>query len=102
MAKAKKNLRKLHVPGTLVLVGAGKMGSALLAGWLGMGLDPRKIAVIEPKPAKELLALKRRGLRINPSAKIAGAAVIVLAIKPQTAPETLPSLIPLLGVKTVV
>ena len=103
MAKTIKQRRKLSVPGTLVLVGAGKMGSALLAGWLALGLDPRILAVIEPKPSKELLALKRRGLKINPTTKTLGAAaVIVLAIKPQATPEVLPGLVPLLGTKTLV
>ena len=92
-----------RMPGTLTLVGAGKMGSALLDGWLRLGLDPKKISVIEPQPSRELIALKRRGLRFNPTGKSIGtAAVIVLAIKPQIAPEALPALVPLLGGKTVV
>ena len=103
MAKAMQRQRKLIVPGTLVLVGAGKMGGALLAGWLGLGLNPRKIVVIEPHPSKGLIALKRRGLRINPASKTVGpAAVIVFAIKPQSAPEVLPHLAPLVGAKTIV
>ncbi len=103
MAKTTPRRQKLNVPGTLVLVGAGKMGGALLAGWLGLGLNPRKVVVIEPQPSKGLAALKRRGVRINPSAKTIGpAAAIVLAIKPQTAPEMLPGLVPLAGAKTVV
>ena len=89
--------------GTLVLVGAGKMGGALLAGWLRLGLDPSKVVVIEPQPSKELMALKRRRLRLNPASKTVGtAAVIMLAVKPQVAPEVLPALVPLVGAKTVV
>ena len=34
--------------GLLVLVGAGKMGGALLEGWLRLGLDPKRVAVLEP------------------------------------------------------
>jgi pyrroline-5-carboxylate reductase len=103
MAKAMQRQRKLNVPGTLVLVGAGKMGSALLAGWLGLKLNPRKVIVIEPQPSKGLAALKRRGIRINLSSKAIGpAAVILLAVKPQTAPEVLPGLVPLVGAKTLV
>ncbi|MGA9323404.1 MAG: pyrroline-5-carboxylate reductase, partial [Xanthobacteraceae bacterium] len=34
--------------GLIVLAGAGKMGGALLDGWLRAGLDPAKVAVIEP------------------------------------------------------
>jgi pyrroline-5-carboxylate reductase len=95
--------RRLSVPGTLVLVGAGKMGGALLTGWLKLGLDPRKVFVLEPQPSKELQALKRRGLRLNSTGKLgAPATVIVLAIKPQSAPEVLPGLVRLLGPKTAV
>ena len=35
---------------TILLVGAGKMGSAMLEGWLGLGLDPKYAAVLEPQP----------------------------------------------------
>jgi len=104
MTKSAKALRMLGaMTGTLVLVGAGKMGSALLDGWLRLGLNPRKVSVLEPQPTKALTLLKRRGLRLNPASKAIGpAAVIVLAIKPQTATEVLPSLVPLIGAKTVV
>jgi len=39
-----------EVAGTIVLIGAGKMGGALLEGWLRLGLDPRKLVVVEPQP----------------------------------------------------
>ena len=48
-------------PGLLVLVGAGKMGGALLEGWLRLGLDPKQVAVLEPQPAPEISALARQG-----------------------------------------
>ena len=35
----------------LVLLGCGKMGSALLEGWLAGGLDPAAVTVLEPQPA---------------------------------------------------
>ena len=47
--------------GTILLVGAGRMGGALLEGWLALGLAARSIAVIEPEPAVELETLARRG-----------------------------------------
>ncbi len=102
MAKTIQRQHTLNVPGMLMLVGAGKMGSALLDGWLRLGFNPKKITVIEPQPTKALMALKRRGLRLNPTGKTDAAAVIVLAIKPQIAPEALPALVPLLDSKTVV
>src|SRR5262249_39076987 len=45
---ANKSLRAFS--GLIALIGAGKMGGALLEGWLRLGLDPRKVAVLEPQP----------------------------------------------------
>ena len=88
-----RNVRRLgEFRGTLVLVGAGKMGSAMLDGWLGRGLDPKKITVIEPQPVKAVKALARRGVKLNPKNKIGAASAIVIAVKPQSAPEALPQL----------
>ncbi len=86
--------------GTLVLVGAGKMGGAMLEGWLALGLDPKKIAIREPQPADEIKALAARGVRINPDA-IDDARVIILAVKPQVAAEVVPALKPLVRPQTV-
>jgi pyrroline-5-carboxylate reductase len=78
--------------GTLLLLGAGKMGGALLDGWLARGLSPKKIAVIEPQPPKSLKALTGRGLTLNPKSKIKTVSAIVIAVKPQSAPAALPAL----------
>jgi pyrroline-5-carboxylate reductase len=89
--------------GTLVLVGAGKMGAALLEGWLRLGLDGRKVAVIEPAPSPDLAALAARGLRLNPDLRmLAEPAVVVLAIKPQVAAEAIAPLRPVVGAGTLV
>src|SRR3954462_7180663 len=77
--------------GTLVLVGAGKMGGAMLEGWLALGLDPKRVAIQEPAPAAEIAALAARGVRINP-ASVDDAAVILLAVKPQVAADVVPPL----------
>jgi pyrroline-5-carboxylate reductase len=88
-----RNVKRLgEFRGTLVLVGAGKMGSAMLDGWLARGLDPKKIIVIEPQPVKALKALARRGVKLNPKDKIGVASAIVIAVKPQSAPEAVPPL----------
>jgi len=88
-----RNVKRLgEFRGTLVLVGAGKMGSAMLDGWLARGLDPKKIIVIEPQPVKALKALARRGVKFNPKDKVGVASAIVIAVKPQSAPEAVPPL----------
>jgi len=100
---AKRNARSLgQFRGTLVLVGAGKMGSAMLDGWLARGLKPKQVTVIEPQPTKGLKALARRGLKINPKGKVAAATAIVVAVKPQSAPEAVPPLAPYVGKTTLV
>jgi pyrroline-5-carboxylate reductase len=92
-----------NLSGTILLVGAGKMGSAMLDGWLALGLSPRSVAVLEPQPTPEVTALAARGLRLNPSAEAAGeVAAVVVAIKPQVAPEVMPALAPFVGAATVV
>ncbi len=50
MTPSQKTLSKFSGP--LLLVGAGKMGTAMLDGWLARGLDPKKVVVIEPQPGK--------------------------------------------------
>jgi pyrroline-5-carboxylate reductase len=78
--------------GPLVLLGAGKMGSAMLDGWLARGITPKKLVVIEPQPSKAIKALARRGLKLNPKGKPAAAVAIVIAVKPQSAPAAVPPL----------
>jgi pyrroline-5-carboxylate reductase len=89
--------------GTIVLVGAGKMGAAMLEAWLALGLSPKRVAVIEPQPTSELTTLAARGLALNPPlTSVRGASAIVLAVKPQVAPTVVPTLAPLLAPATVV
>jgi pyrroline-5-carboxylate reductase len=88
--------------GTLVLAGAGKMGGAMLDGWLTRGLKPKQVVVIEPQPGKTVKALVRRGIRLNPKGKAVAASAIVIAVKPQTAPEAVPPLAAFVGKATLV
>ena len=88
--------------GTIVLVGAGKMGGAMLDAWLALGLPPASVVVIEPQPAPELTALSSRGLKLNPLLKdVREVSAIVIAVKPQVAPVVVPTLAPLLTPNTV-
>ena len=72
----------------LVLLGCGKMGSALLAGWLGEGLAPGAVWVIEPAPSDWLRAT---GVHLNETLPEAPAIVLV-AVKPQMMGAALPTL----------
>ena len=72
-----------NIAGTIALAGAGKMGGAMLTGWLAQGLDAQRVVVFEPAPSAEIAALAARGVRLNP--KDAGAiSTLVIAVKPQS------------------
>ena len=72
----------------LVLLGCGKMGSALLAGWLEAGLPASAVWVIEPNPTGWL---KGTGVHLNEGIPPA-PAVALLAVKPQMMGAALPVL----------
>jgi pyrroline-5-carboxylate reductase len=92
-----------NVHGTIALAGAGKMGGAMLTGWLAQGLDAKRVVVIEPHPSAEIIALAAQGIRLNPSAKEAGEVdTLVVAVKPQSFREAGASLKPFVGPSTLV
>jgi pyrroline-5-carboxylate reductase len=92
-----------QLPGLLVLIGAGKMGRALLDGWLNFGFDPARIAVIEPQPTPAIAALAARGLQLNPNAAaLTAAAAVIIAVKPQAAAEALAAAAPSIAATSVV
>lgn len=91
------------IKGTIVLAGAGKMGGAMLSGWLAQGLDPKRVVVIDPHPSDETRSFAAKGVALNPAAKDIGAAdVLVVAVKPQMFREAGPQLKSLVGAKTLV
>ncbi|MGA0613790.1 pyrroline-5-carboxylate reductase [Paracoccus sp. KR1-242] len=72
----------------LVLVGCGRMGGALLDGWLKNGLEPGAVYVVDPNPRAELSGL---GISINGELP-KSPAVLVIAVKPQMMAGVLPQL----------
>jgi pyrroline-5-carboxylate reductase len=92
-----------QVTGPIVLAGAGKMGGAMLSGWLAQGLDARHVAVIEPHPSDEIKALLTKGIRLNPAPQDVGnVATLVIALKPQTFGEAGAMLKTFAGASTLV
>lgn len=89
--------------GSLVLAGAGKMGGAMLSGWLDGGLDAKRVTIIEPYPSDDTRGFVARGVHLNPEIKSIGTAdVLVLAVKPQMFRDAGPQLKPLVGASTLV
>lgn len=75
----------------LLLLGCGKMGGAMLEGWLRGGLDPAVVHVIDPQPSDWLLA---QNVHLNGPLP-ERPAVAVIAVKPQTMDAALPGLVSL-------
>ncbi|MBE0414471.1 pyrroline-5-carboxylate reductase [Yoonia sp.] len=70
----------------LVLLGCGKMGSAMLAGWLRNGLPPHAVWVIDPHPSDWL---KQQGVHIGGELP-ENPAIALIAVKPQMMKQALP------------
>ena len=71
---------------TVLLVGAGKMGGALLKGWLDTGfITPRNMCILDPNPGTEAIYAIEKGakhLQI-PQERPPSVRTVLLAIKPQ-------------------
>jgi pyrroline-5-carboxylate reductase len=83
----------MHLGGPLLLIGCGKMGGALLEGWLGQGLAPEDIWIVEPSAA-HIQGFTARGVRHAPDAAGLPAdlkpALMIFAVKPQMLAAALP------------
>ncbi len=92
------------LPASLILVGAGKMGGALLERWFASGLQGSVATIFDPAPSDALARLCRdHGAELNPPrANVAPPAALVLAIKPQMLDEAAPDLAALVGPQTLV
>jgi pyrroline-5-carboxylate reductase len=90
--------------GPILLVGAGRMGSALLKGWLAQGIAADRIFVQEPMLADDVAALIRDAGIVTGTPPVLPAApeVMLLAVKPQAMDDVLPSLAALTGPDTLV
>ncbi|NNU81628.1 pyrroline-5-carboxylate reductase [Halovulum dunhuangense] len=85
----------------ILLLGCGKMGSAMLEGWLSKGLPPQAIHVRDPNPSDRLKALAGQGLHLNADLP-AAPAICLVAVKPQMMGAALPDVAALGGGPTLV
>jgi len=90
--------------GSIVLVGAGNMGGAMLSGWLDKGVEGRRITVVDPSPSEKMQekisAAGARHATAVPEGMVAD--ILFLAVKPQMMDTVLPPLKAAVGEKTVV
>ena len=75
----------------LVLLGCGKMGSAMLAGWLAQGVPASSVWVLDPYPSEWL---KETGVHINEGTPVY-PAIVLIAVKPQMMGDALPTMVAL-------
>jgi pyrroline-5-carboxylate reductase len=86
--------QKIVLPGPLLLVGCGKMGGALLRGWLARGVGGKDVFVVDPAP-RDLDDVRARGVTVATALDQLPAGlqpgIVLLAIKPQFMDEALPA-----------
>ncbi|MFC4272833.1 pyrroline-5-carboxylate reductase [Sneathiella chungangensis] len=78
---------------SLLLVGCGKMGQAMLGGWIDDGIIPAEIVVIDPNAENLAVALDLKCRGVEAAADMPTdfmPDVIVLAVKPQIITDVLP------------
>jgi pyrroline-5-carboxylate reductase len=90
---------------TIALLGGGKMGLALVGGWLDAGYEPDELVVAESDPDRRRdIEAAHPGVRVVPSAAwaVPDAEAVVLAVKPGDVAEVLDAALPALGAHTLV
>ncbi|CRK76043.1 Pyrroline-5-carboxylate reductase [Nereida ignava] len=81
------NLEQIEQRG-MVLLGCGKMGSAMLRGWLADGLSTQAVSVLDPFPSAWL---NECGVRVNQELPT-NPALVLIAVKPQMMGDALPQM----------
>ncbi|MDP1631180.1 MAG: pyrroline-5-carboxylate reductase [Caulobacter sp.] len=73
------------IPATILLLGAGRMGGAMIEGWSGAGpVTFGNLLIRDPHPGAEALAAVKAGATINPpDSALKRATIVIVAVKPQ-------------------
>ena len=82
---------------TILIVGCGNMGGAMLAGWIAGGVDPARFTIVDP--AIEAAPAGVRLLREVPQER---CDAVLLGIKPQMLGKLAPSIRPAAGEGTLI
>ncbi|HEX7760371.1 MAG TPA: pyrroline-5-carboxylate reductase [Caulobacteraceae bacterium] len=88
----------------ILLLGAGRMGGALIAGWTKAGaFTPSDLIIRDPFAGPEARAAEAAGARLNPpDHALTGARTVLLAVKPQVWKEAAAAYAPLLGKDAII
>jgi pyrroline-5-carboxylate reductase len=91
-------------PRIVLLVGAGRMGGAMIEGWRIAGpVSMDELIVRDPQPSPEALAAGEAGALLSPvDADLARAATVVLAVKPQLWRQVAAEIEPFLAPEAVI
>ncbi len=93
-----------ELSGPLLILGAGKMGGALVGGLLSRGLDPKHLLILDPAPPPETEDLIRSH-NLTATASFEGVegqpSVILVAVKPQLMEDVFPPVARLAGSDTL-
>lgn len=89
---------------SVVLVGAGNMGGAMLKGWIANGIKSENITVVDPSPTTAMKSFlsKSKIWHAEEPKNISPPDVLLLAVKPQMMGKVLPDLVDMVGENTVV
>ncbi|CDZ39423.1 Pyrroline-5-carboxylate reductase [Neorhizobium galegae bv. officinalis] len=89
---------------SIILIGAGNMGGAMLSGWLKKGVPGTSVTVIDPSPSDAMKTMiSEAGARHFASVPDgASADILFLAVKPQLMDAVLPPLKSVVGPGTAV
>lgn len=82
---------------SILLIGCGNMGGAMLAGWLAAGLDPARFTIVDP-----VLAEAPAGVTLLRDLPEGRFDALLIGVKPQLLDEVAPGVAPLAGEGTVV
>ncbi|MFT2110604.1 pyrroline-5-carboxylate reductase [Marinomonas sp. 2405UD68-3] len=90
---------------SILVIGGGRMGGAIVNGWIKMGIKPQTISIIDPNEAA-LVPFKSQGINtftnIDAMPANQSYSCILVALKPQVFDVVLPLYQPLLTQETLV
>lgn len=93
----------LNIDGTICLVGAGKMGMAIVRGWLAAGIAPEQMMLFHPSPSERTRQTAQEyGLALATETLASEPRVVIMAVKPQMMSSVYAHVRPMVGADTLI